>query len=105
LTLRRGTGTSAATAGSTDTKADLSLDPDSELNDEVTATTANVPDRDGVAGLLAGHAGEQDKPEVVGEAAYGDAAIRASLEEQGYCHREMPARARPSPTARPRPPS
>jgi hypothetical protein len=65
-------------------KAHLSVDPDSELIDEVTATAANVPDRDAVPGLLAGHAGAQDKPEVVGDSAYGDAATRASLEEQGF---------------------
>jgi Transposase DDE domain/Transposase domain (DUF772) len=65
-------------------KAHLSVDPDSELIDEVAATAANVPDRDAVPGLLAGHAGAPDKPEVVGDSAYGDAATRASLEEQGF---------------------
>jgi hypothetical protein len=65
-------------------KAHLSVDPDSELIDEVTATAANVPDRDAAGGLLAGHAVSGDKPEVVGDSAYGDAATRASLEEQGF---------------------
>ena len=38
-------------------KAHLSIDPDSELIDEVAATAANTPDRDAVAGLLGEHAG------------------------------------------------
>jgi hypothetical protein len=65
-------------------KAHLSVDPDSELIDEVTATAANTPDRDAVSGLLGGHAGGDDKPEIVGDSAYGDAATRAGLEEQGF---------------------
>jgi len=65
-------------------KAHLSVDPDSELIDEVTATAANTPDRDAVADLLGEHAGTPDKPEVVGDSAYGDAATRAHLQEQGF---------------------
>jgi hypothetical protein len=65
-------------------KAHLSVDPDSELIDEVTATAANTPDRDAAGGLLAGHAAGEDKPEVIGDSAYGDAATRAGLEEQGF---------------------
>jgi hypothetical protein len=66
-------------------KAHLSVDPDSELIDEVTATAANAPDRDAVPGLLGGHAGGgEDKPEVIGDSAYGDAGTRAGLEEQGF---------------------
>jgi hypothetical protein len=65
-------------------KAHLSVDPDSELIDEVAATAANAPDRDAAADLLAGHTESEDKPEVVGDAAYGDAATRASLHEQGF---------------------
>ncbi len=64
-------------------KAHLSVDPDSELIDQVTATAANVPDRDAVPGLLAGHAGA-DKPEIAGDSAYGGAATRAHLEQQGF---------------------
>ena len=48
------------------------------------ASAANAPDRVAAAGLLGGHAGREDKPEVVGDSAYGDAATRASLEEQGF---------------------
>jgi Transposase DDE domain/Transposase domain (DUF772) len=65
-------------------KAHLSVDPDSELIDEVTATAANSPDRDAVPGLLGDAGGVPDKPEIVGDSAYGDAATRAGLEEQGF---------------------
>jgi Transposase DDE domain/Transposase domain (DUF772) len=65
-------------------KAHLSVDPDSELIDEVAATPANAPDRDAAAELLGEHAGSEEKPEVVGDSAYGDAATRAGLEAQGF---------------------
>jgi hypothetical protein len=65
-------------------KAHLSVDPDSELIDEVAATPANAPDRDAARELLDGHADGDDKPEVVGDSAYGDAATRADLEAQGF---------------------
>lgn len=65
-------------------KAHLSVDPDSELIDEVAGSPANAPDRDAAAGLLGEHAGREDKPEVVGDSAYGDAATRAGLEGQGF---------------------
>jgi hypothetical protein len=65
-------------------KAHLSVDPDSELIDEVAATAANAPDRDAAAELLGEHTSSDDKPEVVGDSAYGDAATRTHLEEQGF---------------------
>jgi IS5 family transposase len=65
-------------------KAHLSVDPDSELIDEVTATPANTPDRDAAGELLGELAGAGDKPDVVGDSAYGDAATRADLETQGF---------------------
>jgi hypothetical protein len=65
-------------------KAHLSVDPDSELIDEVAATAANAPDRDAAGELLDEQADREDKPEVVGDSAYGDAATRARLEEQGF---------------------
>jgi IS5 family transposase len=65
-------------------KAHLSIDPDSELIDQVTATPANTPDRDAAGDLLAGHAGSPARPEVIGDSAYGDAATRASLQDQGF---------------------
>jgi hypothetical protein len=61
-------------------KAHLSVDPDSELIGEVAGTAANAPGRDAAAELLGEHAGSEDKPEVVGDCAYGDAATRANLE-------------------------
>jgi DDE family transposase/transposase-like protein DUF772 len=65
-------------------KAHLSVDPDSELIDQVAASPANAPDRDASAELLGEHAQSEDKPEVVGDSAYGDAATRAGLEAQGF---------------------
>jgi len=65
-------------------KAHLSVDPDSELIDQVAASAANAPDRDAAGELLHEHADSEDKPEVVGDSAYGDAATRAGLEEQGF---------------------
>lgn len=65
-------------------KAHLSVDPDSELIDEVVATPANTPDRDAVDDLLADHAGAGDKPVVMGDSAYADGATRARLDEAGF---------------------
>jgi IS5 family transposase len=65
-------------------KAHLSVDPDSELIDEVALTPANSPDRDAAGQLLAGLTDGEDKPEVVGDSAYGDAATRADLEARGF---------------------
>jgi len=65
-------------------KAHLSVDPDSELIDEVAATPANTPDREAAGGLLGEHASRDDKPQVVGDSAYGDAATRAGLEAAGF---------------------
>jgi transposase len=65
-------------------KAHLSIDPDSELIDEVVATAANVPDRDAAAELLAPHDQDQDKPEVLGDSAYADGATRETLEDKGF---------------------
>ncbi len=65
-------------------KAHLSVDPDSELIDEVVATPANTPDRDAVEALLADHAGTDDKPVVMGDSAYADGATRERLDEAGF---------------------
>jgi hypothetical protein len=65
-------------------KTHLSLDPDSELIDEVAVTPANTPDRDAVGELLEGLADEQDKPEILGDSAYADGATRQSLADQGF---------------------
>jgi len=63
-------------------KAHLSVDPDSELIDEVVVTKANTPDREAVPDLVASLPTE-DPPEIVGDAAYGDGATRAELQAQG----------------------
>ena len=65
-------------------KVHICIDPDSELIDEVVVTPANAPDAEPVADLLASHADDKDKPEVVGDSAYGSAAARSDLEGQGY---------------------
>ncbi len=65
-------------------KGHLSVDPDSELIDEVVATPANTPDRDAATDLLAPVADDEDKPEVFGDSAYADGATRDTLEEQGF---------------------
>ena len=65
-------------------KTHLSVDPDSELIDEVAVTPANTPDRDAVGDLLEGLAAEDDKPEILGDSAYADGATRATLAEAGF---------------------
>jgi len=65
-------------------KAHLSIDPDSELIDEVAATPANTPDREAASDLLAPLAEEEDKPEVLGDSAYADGATRDTLEKKGF---------------------
>jgi hypothetical protein len=65
-------------------KAHLSIDPDSELIDEVVATPANTPDREAASDLLAPVADEEDKPEVLGDSAYADGATREALEAKGF---------------------
>jgi IS5 family transposase len=65
-------------------KTHLSIDPESELIDEVAVTAANAPDAQAVTDLLANHADDTEKPEVMGDSAYGSAAARKALEDQGY---------------------
>ncbi len=65
-------------------KAHASVDPDSELIEELVVTPANTADRDAVEDLLAPHADAPDKPTVVGDSAYADGATRAQLEDEGY---------------------
>jgi hypothetical protein len=65
-------------------KAHLSVDPDSELIDEIVATPANTSDRDAVDDLVGPLAGETDKPVVVGDSAYADGATRQGLAEGGF---------------------
>lgn len=65
-------------------KTHLSIDPDSELIDEVAVTPANTPDRDAVDDLLEGLGEQEDKPEILGDSAYADGATRKTLGEQGF---------------------
>ncbi len=65
-------------------KTHLSLDPDSELIDEVAVTAANTPDRDAVDDLVEGLKDDEDKPEILGDSAYADGATRAALGEAGF---------------------
>jgi Transposase DDE domain/Transposase domain (DUF772) len=77
-------------------KTHASVDPDSELIDEVAVTPANTPDRDAVDDLLAGHADDDVKPEVVGDSAYADGDTRDRLAKAGFTMRvkQPPARNR-----------
>jgi hypothetical protein len=61
-------------------KTHLGIDPESELIDEV----GQRPDADAVTDLLANHADDTDKPEVIGDSGYGSAATRSGLQDQGY---------------------
>jgi IS5 family transposase len=65
-------------------KMHLSVDPDSELIDEVIVTAANVHDSAPVEDLLATHAGDEDKPTVMGDCAYGTAETLERLDKAGY---------------------
>jgi hypothetical protein len=65
-------------------KAHLSVDPDSELIDDVVVTPANTHDADAVDDLLAGHADNEDKPTVMGDSAYAGADTLDDLAEAGF---------------------
>jgi hypothetical protein len=65
-------------------KTHLSVDPDSELIDEVAVTAANAADHDAVDDLLASVTETPDKPVIFGDSAYGDGETLARLESQGF---------------------
>ncbi len=65
-------------------KAHVSVDPDSEMIDEVVASPANTADRDAVAQLVEDLKGSEQKPEVVGDSAYADGATRAAMSDEGF---------------------
>ena len=65
-------------------KGHCSIDPDSELIDEVAATAGNVADREAVDELLAPVADLSEKPEVFGDSAYADGETLEHLEDQGF---------------------
>jgi hypothetical protein len=74
-------------------KTHLSIDPDSELIDEVVVTAANAADHDPIDDLLAPVADCTDKPVIFGDCAYADAETLAHLEDQGF---EVRARVPPA---------
>ena len=76
-------------------KAHLSVDPDSELIDEVVVTPANTHDGDSgvVDDLLAGHADDEVKPTVMGDCAYSNPDLVDELEQDGF---EMIAKVPPA---------
>ena len=65
-------------------KGHVSVDPDSELIDEVVLTPANIPDADAAEDLLADHADEDTKPTVFADSAYAGADTLARLQGAGY---------------------
>jgi hypothetical protein len=65
-------------------KAHLSVDPDSELIDDVVVTPANTHDADAVDDLLADHADDEVKPTVMGDSAYAGADTLDYLEQAGF---------------------
>ena len=65
-------------------KAHLSVDPDSELIDDVVVTPGNVHDADAVTDLLAGHADDVTKPGVMGDSAYAGADTLDELDKAGF---------------------
>ena len=65
-------------------KAHLSVDPDSELIDDVVVTPANTHDADAVDDLLADHVDDEDKPTVMGDSAYAGADTLEDLQAAGF---------------------
>jgi hypothetical protein len=65
-------------------KANLSVDPDSELIDEVVVTPANAHDAAAVEDLLTSLADEVDKPTVMGDSAYAGANTLDHLDAAGF---------------------
>jgi hypothetical protein len=66
-------------------KGHVSVDPDSELIDEVTVTPANVADADAVGELVGAEPGEGgDRPLIFGDSAYAGPDLIHDLNEAGY---------------------
>ena len=65
-------------------KVHVSLDPDSELLDEVLVTPANTPDKNAVPDLVESLEDDEEPPGLVGDCAYGDGATRAELKDAGF---------------------
>jgi Transposase DDE domain/Transposase domain (DUF772) len=65
-------------------KAHVSIDPDSELVDEVSVTAGNVADRAPLDELLSPVAELAEKPAIFGDSAYADGETLERLEGQGF---------------------
>jgi hypothetical protein len=66
-------------------KGHISVDPVSELIDNIVVTAANVPDADAATGLLAeGGENDCDRPLVFGDSAYAGPETISDLNEAGY---------------------
>ena len=65
-------------------KGHISIDPDSEIIEDVTVTPGNVHDQDALADLLEPLAGDDDKPVVFGDCAYGSGQTRHDMTEAGF---------------------
>src|SRR5215218_1905460 len=66
-------------------KGHFSVDPDSELIDEVTVTPANVADADAVSDLVGGSNGEGgERPLIFGDSAYAGPDTIDDLNQAGY---------------------
>jgi hypothetical protein len=65
-------------------KGHVSIDPDSEIIDEVTVTPANAADQDAATDLLAPCADLDDKPDVMGDSAYAGARLAETLGRDGF---------------------
>ncbi|MHB1854362.1 MAG: IS1182 family transposase [Acidimicrobiales bacterium] len=65
-------------------KTHASIDPDSELIDEVAVTAANVADREAADDLLEPVSDAEHKPVVFGDSAYADGDTLARLEGRGF---------------------
>lgn len=65
-------------------KGHISVDPDSEIIDDVTVTPANTADQDAAETVLAPCADLDDKPEVMGDSAYAGAELRERLDNLGF---------------------
>jgi len=65
-------------------KGHISVDPDSEIIEDVTVTPANVHDQDALGDLLEPLADEPDKPVVFGDCAYGSGQTRHDMADAGF---------------------
>ena len=82
-------------------KGHVSIDPDSEIIDDVTVTPANTADQDAVDDLLGitdddtdddtDESNDDEKPVVMGDSAYAGAELRERLDGHGYkVHAKVP---------------